>query len=1383
MRRFLLIGVTLTAVFAVGALVVVPASAVTFLLAEWLVNGAAVTAELSAETTGALLLEDSKAPVVGKTAVLCSGILMGWVGPNSLDWVSEMLTLAGVAVSTTPLTGTALECTAQTGCETSTKPLVWIVGLGWETEAELMEDGTETFFVDLFLPHSGGGNPGWEISECLVFGVSQSDECTAVEVVSEFVLSGSESLAKFSNVFTELAGAKLATCTQGGAESGVIEGEGAITLKEGGELSLSSNGASVPSAPPGEEQSGAGPNPGAPTLVKEECGKAVDCATGNESEQQTDISIGGRGPGLRVVRSYNGLAAAEASEAGVWGFGWSGPYSARLVVNEVAETATVHQDNGSTVVFYKFGSEYRQGGWDQARLEKSGENYIYTLPDQSKLEFNKEGRLTRETERNGNSNTLTYNASKQVEKVEDGDSRTLKFAYNAEGLVESVTDPLGHVVKYTYSSKQLASVTIEGKTRWEFEYASLHLLTKIKDGRGHVTTNKYDEHHRVTEQSIAGHVRKWSYNANPSTETTLTEPNGSETVDTFNTAGEPTKIVRAKGVVGVETTTEYEYEAGTYARTKLIDPNAHATKYTYDANDNKISETDPNGDERKWEYDAKHNVIKKTTPEGETTTITRNEHGEPEKVERPVGTETQKTEYKYGTHGELTEEIDPLLHATKYTYDLAGDKETEKDPEGDERKWKYNSDSQVTEETSPRGFTTKIERDEQGRPKKITDPLTHTTEYKYDGNGNIESETDGNLHTTKYEYNEENLRTKVTEPNGTAVETGYDSEGRMTSHKDGNLHTWEYKRNQLEQVTEEVSPLLKTTKKKYEKTGDLETLEDPEKHTTTYKYDASNRLTSIVYSTGKPSEVTFEYNKESKVTKMKDETGVTENTWDKLDRLTAYKSGAGKTVKYEYNLNSQPTKIEYPNAKSVTRAYDKAGRLESVTDWNSKVTSFKYNADSQLTATTFPTGTENEDTYAYNEADQTTEVLIKGPLGVTLGKLVYERDGDGQVKKTTTTALPGPEINESVYDENNRLIEANKQAYEYDQANNPTKVQGKGTYTYNEADQLKEGPEAVKYAYNEDGRRTETKPATGPATTYAYDQAGNLSTVKREHVGEVSEINDSYTYDGNSLRQSQTINGAKTNLTWDTAEPLPIILEDETNNYIYGLGGQPIEQIATNGETLYLHDDQQRSTRLLTNSTGEKVGAYTYNPYGTTLEHTGTATTPLGYDGQYTSTDTGLIYLRARTYDPTTAQFLTVDPTLAATNEPYAYSGDNPLNSSDITGKRRIHRPNFPVSGSGVVGLPETYAWWNYGLSGGYFAYGGQIGSNSLDVYGIVGPSMGWYSPYSVYIGGGLFMPVVYGFPSFVGIASNFEGPQGTVAACLLITPGGTAGGISTGPE
>ena len=42
--------------------------------------------------------------------------------------------------------------------------------------------------------------------------------------------------------------------------------------------------------------------------------------------------------------------------------------------------------------------------------------------------------------------------------------------------------------------------------------------------------------------------------------------------------------------------------------------------------------------------------------------------------------------------------------------------------------------------------------------------------------------------------------------------------------------------------------------------------------------------------------------------------------------------------------------------------------------------------------------------------------------------------------------------------------------------------------------------------------------------------------------------------------------------------------------------------------------------------------------------------------------------MRARVYDPTTAQFLTVDPAVSVTRAPYNYAGDDPVNRDDATG-------------------------------------------------------------------------------------------------------------------
>jgi RHS repeat-associated protein len=48
--------------------------------------------------------------------------------------------------------------------------------------------------------------------------------------------------------------------------------------------------------------------------------------------------------------------------------------------------------------------------------------------------------------------------------------------------------------------------------------------------------------------------------------------------------------------------------------------------------------------------------------------------------------------------------------------------------------------------------------------------------------------------------------------------------------------------------------------------------------------------------------------------------------------------------------------------------------------------------------------------------------------------------------------------------------------------------------------------------------------------------------------------------------------------------------------------------------------------------------------------------------------ESGLIYLRARYYDPATGQFMSRDPLAAATGDPYGYAGGDPLNGTDPSG-------------------------------------------------------------------------------------------------------------------
>ena len=198
-------------------------------------------------------------------------------------------------------------------------------------------------------------------------------------------------------------------------------------------------------------------------------------------------------------------------------------------------------------------------------------------------------------------------------------------------------------------------------------------------------------------------------------------------------------------------------------------------------------------------------------------------------------------------------------------------------------------------------------------------------------------------------------------------------------------------------------------------------------------------------------------------------------------------------------------------------------------------------------------------------------------------------------------------------------------------------------------------------------------------------------------VTPVAQNQITYAYDGTGLLASRTTATGTQPFTWDEAQGTPLILSDGTNSYIYGPGEVPIEQISSSGQVDYLAQDALGSTRLLTDSSGSVVGTTSYSPYGQVTTQSGTVTTPLGYAGQYTDSATGLIYMRARWYDPGTGQFLTVDPLALVTQQPYAYVSDNPLNAVDPLG---LCGPQCSLQAIGLMHLGTSYQCPPRGFTG-----------------------------------------------------------------------------------
>ncbi|GAB1688656.1 RHS repeat-associated core domain-containing protein [Krasilnikovia sp. M28-CT-15] len=338
--------------------------------------------------------------------------------------------------------------------------------------------------------------------------------------------------------------------------------------------------------------------------------------------------------------------------------------------------------------------------------------------------------------------------------------------------------------------------------------------------------------------------------------------------------------------------------------------------------------------------------------------------------------------------------------------------------------------------------------------------------------------------------------------------------------------------------------------------------------------------------------------------------------------------------------------------------------MTTATDWANRTTTFTWTPDGQRKRQTTPDGVTS--TYDYDTTGRTKSIQLTA-AGASLDTYDYTYDDAGQIKTG--------DGNTYTFDKGGKLAgvagPTTNGTYNTTPAGSLTGTPDGTTLAYNAAEQLTAathtGVTQASYANDTNGNRTTaTIPAgaSSPAgtTSYHYNSPGALTRVTTTS-GDIG-----YTIDGAGLRKSRTSNGATTTFTWATNSSMPLLLDDGTHRYLYGPDLTPYAQIDHSGTVEYLHTDNLGSVRRITNAAGATTSTNTYDPYGKRTAHTGTADSRIGFTGAWTDPDTGLVYLRARDYDPATGQFLTLDPAIDTTGQPYAYARNNPIQNTDPAG-------------------------------------------------------------------------------------------------------------------
>ncbi|MBP2326973.1 RHS repeat-associated protein [Kibdelosporangium banguiense] len=1148
-------------------------------------------------------------------------------------------------------------------------------------------------------------------------------------------------------------------------------------------------------------------------------GDPVDTATGYFGEDFTDLSTPGRGMPLEFKRSYaesiadpNGPNKTLAAD-GPFGYGWTYSYNIAAATDGATGNVTVKQEDGSSVTFVNSSGSYAVSAprYD-ATLVKSGSSYVYTRRGSQVFTFDvASGHLTSETDLAGSKanppyqTTLAYDGSGHLSTITDPGNRASTLTWTGNHIT-GLTDTAGRKVTYAYDANgNLADVYGVGTTRTptlkdddhaHYTYDGNHLMTSMRSPANFggpastVTSMVYDSAERVkTQTDPNGHTTSFTYGPDGGLnagQTLTTDPSGHKTLETYQNG---LLVSETKGYSSSDAgTTAYTYDPVTLGVSTATDADGDLRTFTYDDHGNKTSESDALGFTTDYTYDDSANLLETIGPDGVATVNQYDQGGQVPAAGVHDLTSTTKTKannvvesttgnfgpapvrtakffYDDAAHpGDRTRVTDPNGKTTTTTFDSFGNKTSETDGAGDKTQYGYDTgtghltstvDANGTAAgvapgcTPPAKGCTTYGHDAHGNVTLTTDPLGHKTSTAYDADGNKKSVTDANNHTIASAYDPADQLIKVTQADNSTQITEYNPDGTIADTIDGLNAKTTYGYDGQGRQNSRTDPDNRATSSHLDPAGRILTSTDPTGRVTTLGYDAAGHTKSVSYSDGTTPNVTYTYDPAGRRVSMTDGTGTSTWTFNTFGEVITQTQGSGATAGYGYDDNGNQTSITYPGqTTAVVRTFDDAERLKTVTDWNSNKTTFGYDNAGAAKTTAYPNGTTV--TNGYNDADQlTSTTAVTGTT--TVFSMTFGRDPIGQLSSRQV----GTASQTFGYNAKNQLSSDGSTTYGVDAADNPTKV-GAATQAFDPAGQLcwslpsgsVTNPScgtvptgATPYTSDSLGERK-----TAGSTTFGYDQAGRLTT-----FGGSSSA--TYRYNGDGLRTSKTVGSATTTFFWDSSKT-PNILTDGTNSYLYGPGGLPIEQIGAASSAWFVHD-QVGSTACLLDASGAVAGTYSYTPYGVAT-HSGTAVTPLQFTGQFTDSESGLVYLRARYYDPANALFLTVDPKVGQTGTPYAYTSDNPLNLTDIDG----------------------LSWWNpfswskdtWSTIGTYAGYAGLA-------VGAVGLGLATFGVGDVLIGGAVTVGVV------ADVTATALGAVSTAVTCAqnLISIGCGLGILSTG--
>jgi RHS repeat-associated protein len=224
---------------------------------------------------------------------------------------------------------------------------------------------------------------------------------------------------------------------------------------------------------------------------------------------------------------------------------------------------------------------------------------------------------------------------------------------------------------------------------------------------------------------------------------------------------------------------------------------------------------------------------------------------------------------------------------------------------------------------------------------------------------------------------------------------------------------------------------------------------------------------------------------------------------------------------------------------------------------------------------------------------------------------------------------------------------------------------------------------------------TLTDPSGFYGYTATYNVDNRMSSVVTTYAG--VPTTSTFVYDGDGGRVKKIDGTTTTRYISKLYECDTTGANTSCSRFVWA-GDIRIATVATNGTTHYWHGDHLGSSSVITDSTGAKVQALTYYPYGDVRTNVpGTpVNVPYKFTGQELDFSSNLYFYESRYYHAIFGRFISPDTIVPDPLNPqdlnrYSYVRNSPLNYTDSTGSCPSWMDYSPVCNESLGG---PWWWW-----------------------------------------------------------------------------------------